>query len=205
MVWAYCNNQPVKTGSLLICLACLSTLCGRHGKKHTVMPTNINYRANIWALKEEGCTHVVVTTACGSLREEYKPGDLVFPDQFIDRTTKRVSTFYDGKEGSPSGICHMAMHEPYCRHVREVCVMFIFFEWWSWMMSAHVTNITMKHVALKLHFYIAWTQNILIKDSIFFTVFKSKFKEIKSHILSITLGSQLVSRRILVRMIFNIL
>lgn len=72
-------------------------------------------------------------------------------------------------------------------------------------MSAHVTNTTMKHVALKLHFYIAWIQNILIKDSIFFTVFKSKFKEIKSHILSITLGSQLVSKRILVRMIFNIL
>lgn len=95
-------------------------LLARHGKKHTVMPTNINYRANIWALKEEGCTHVVVTTACGSLREEYKPGDLVFPDQFIDRTTKRVSTFYDGKEGSPSGICHMPMHEPYCRHVREI-------------------------------------------------------------------------------------
>ena len=85
------------------------------------MPTDINYRANIYALKEEGCTHVVVTTACGSLKEEYKPGDLVFPDQFIDRTTKRVSTFYDGKEGSPAGICHMPMHNPYCPHTRKVC------------------------------------------------------------------------------------
>lgn len=84
------------------------------------MPTDINYRANIYALKQEGCTHVVVTTACGSLKEEYKPGDLVFPDQFIDRTTKRVSTFYDGKEGSPVGICHMPMHDPYCPHTRKV-------------------------------------------------------------------------------------
>lgn len=89
------------------------------------MPTDINYRANIYALKEEGCTHVVVTTACGSLKEEYKPGDLVFPDQFIDRTTKRVSTFYDGKEGSPAGICHIPMHDPYCPHTRKVSEFFL--------------------------------------------------------------------------------
>lgn len=49
------------------------------------MPTNINFRANMWALKEEGCTHLLVTTACGSLREEIQPGDLVIIDQFIDR------------------------------------------------------------------------------------------------------------------------
>ena len=49
------------------------------------MPTNINYQANIWALKEEGCTHLLVTTACGSLREEIQPGDIVIIDQFIDR------------------------------------------------------------------------------------------------------------------------
>ena len=49
------------------------------------MPTNINYRANIWALKEEGCTHVIVSTACGSLQEEIVPGDLVILDQFVDR------------------------------------------------------------------------------------------------------------------------
>ena len=49
------------------------------------MPSLINYRANIWALKEEGCTHVIVSTACGSLQEEIAPGDLVILDQFIDR------------------------------------------------------------------------------------------------------------------------
>ena len=63
---------------------------------------------------------MVVTTACGSLKEEYQPGDIVFPDQFIDRTTKRVSTFYDGCEGSPVGICHIPMHEPYCPDTRKV-------------------------------------------------------------------------------------
>ncbi len=49
------------------------------------MPTNVNYQANIWALKEEGCTHLLVTTACGSLREDIQPGDIVLIDQFIDR------------------------------------------------------------------------------------------------------------------------
>ncbi len=57
----------------------------RHGRQHTIMPSNVNYQANIWALREEGCTHLLVTTACGSLREEIQPGDIVIIDQFIDR------------------------------------------------------------------------------------------------------------------------
>lgn len=61
------------------------TLKLRHGRYHTISPSNINYRANIWALKEEGCTHVVATTACGSLQDYICPGDIVFLDQFIDR------------------------------------------------------------------------------------------------------------------------
>ncbi|KAK1175792.1 S-methyl-5'-thioadenosine phosphorylase isoform X3, partial [Acipenser oxyrinchus oxyrinchus] len=59
-------------------------LLARHGRQHTIMPTNVNYRANIWALKEAGCTHLVVTTACGSLREKIQPADIVIIDQFID-------------------------------------------------------------------------------------------------------------------------
>ncbi|KAI6058331.1 S-methyl-5'-thioadenosine phosphorylase isoform X2 [Aix galericulata] len=51
-------------------------LLARHGRHHTIMPSNVNYRANIWALKEENCSHVLVTTACGSLREEIQPGQL---------------------------------------------------------------------------------------------------------------------------------
>lgn len=57
----------------------------RHGRKHDIMPSNVNYRANIFALKEQGCTHILVTNACGSLKEEIKPGDIIFVDQFVDR------------------------------------------------------------------------------------------------------------------------
>ena len=49
------------------------------------MPTNVNYRANLWALHSVGCTHIIVSTACGSLQEKIKPGDFVIIDQFIDR------------------------------------------------------------------------------------------------------------------------
>jgi len=78
------------------------------------VPTNINYRANIWALKQEGCTHVIVSTACGSLQEEIAPGDLVLLDQFIDRTTKRIQTFYDGTNPDMPGICHLPADELFC-------------------------------------------------------------------------------------------
>lgn len=95
-------------------------LLARHGRQRKIMPTNVNYQANIWALKEEGCTHLLVTTACGSLREEIQPGDIVIIDQFIDRTTKRAQTFYDGRPNSPAGVCHIPMAEPFCSRTREV-------------------------------------------------------------------------------------
>ncbi|KAF8787457.1 S-methyl-5'-thioadenosine phosphorylase-like [Argiope bruennichi] len=97
-------------------------LLARHGRKHNIMPSNVNYRANIFALKEQGCTHIVVTNACGSLKEEIKPGDIIFPDQFIDRTTKRESTFYDGKESSLKGVCHIPMHTPFCPETRQILI-----------------------------------------------------------------------------------
>ena len=90
-------------------------IISRHGKKHTIMPSNVNYRANIMALKEQGCTHIIATTACGSLREEIKPGDLIFCDQFIDRTTKRASTFYNVDK-----VCHIPMAEPFCKKLRAI-------------------------------------------------------------------------------------
>ena len=90
-------------------------IIARHGKKHTIMPGNVNYRANIMALKEQGCTHIIATTACGSLKEEIKPGHLVFCDQFIDRTTKRNSTFYDTDK-----VCHIPMAEPFCGKLRKI-------------------------------------------------------------------------------------
>src|SRR3989338_6586192 len=87
----------------------------RHGDSHRINPTNVNYRANIWAMKESVVTHIIAPTACGSLREEIKPGHLVFIDQFIDRTTRRQQTFYDGNE-----VCHISMADPFCRRLRGI-------------------------------------------------------------------------------------
>lgn len=97
-------------------------LLARHGRGHSVMPSNINNRANVHALKEAGCTHLVVTTACGSLQNHVKPGDIVFPDQFIDRTTKRVQTFYDGSCDLYQGVMHIPMHTPFCPHTRKILI-----------------------------------------------------------------------------------
>lgn len=95
-------------------------LLARHGRRHTIMPTKVNYRANVWALKSKGCTHVVVSTACGSLREHIAPGDFVIIDQFIDRTTKRQQTFYDGEDGHPPGILHLSMDTPFCKDTQQI-------------------------------------------------------------------------------------
>ena len=85
----------------------------RHGDGHCIYPSNVNFRANIWALKELGVTHIFAVTAVGSLREAIVPGHLVFPDQFIDRTTKRESTFYTGQQ-----VCHIPMADPFCARLR---------------------------------------------------------------------------------------
>ncbi|MBI2667955.1 S-methyl-5'-thioadenosine phosphorylase [Candidatus Woesearchaeota archaeon] len=89
----------------------------RHGDSHRIYPSNVNYRANIYAMKELGVTHIIAPTACGSLREEIKPGDLVFIDQFIDKTTKRHQTFYEGVE-----VCHISMADPFCDKLRGLLV-----------------------------------------------------------------------------------
>ncbi|MBI3037085.1 S-methyl-5'-thioadenosine phosphorylase [Candidatus Woesearchaeota archaeon] len=90
-------------------------ILARHGIKHSIMPTNVPFQANIYALKEQGCTHIIATTACGSLRGNIKPGDFVFVDQFIDRTTKRKSTFHDKDK-----VCHISMAEPFCGKLRKL-------------------------------------------------------------------------------------
>ena len=90
-------------------------ILARHGKKHTIMPTNVPNQANIYALKKIGCTHIIATSACGSLKEGIRPGDFVFVDQFIDRTTKRKSTFYE-----KGHVCHIPMAEPFCKYLRKV-------------------------------------------------------------------------------------
>ncbi len=83
----------------------------RHGKNHAIYPTGINYRANVFALKEVGCTHIIATTAVGSLRSKIRPGDLVFIDQFIDHTRHRPLTFHDEQ------VIHTPMAEPFCKRL----------------------------------------------------------------------------------------
>lgn len=81
----------------------------RHGRGHRVPPHQINYRANVCALKKAGVTHLVSVSAVGSMKEEIEPGHLVVPDQFIDLTKKRISTFFeDGVAG------HVPFADPVC-------------------------------------------------------------------------------------------
>ena len=89
----------------------------RHGKKHTIRPTDVNSRANIFALKKLGVTRILAPSAVGSLKEDYKPGDVVFVDQFIDRTTKREQSFYTGKK-----VCHISVAEPMCPELRQTLI-----------------------------------------------------------------------------------
>jgi len=96
-------------------------LLNRHGSGHRIQPSDVNYRANVWALAQEGCTHLLVTTACGSLQEKYKPGDIVILDDFIDRTTKRPLTFYDNSSPDHVGVSHVPMNQPFCPRLSE-CV-----------------------------------------------------------------------------------
>ncbi len=86
----------------------------RHGKKHTIKPTDVNSRANIFALKKLGVQQILAPSAVGSLKEGYKPGDIVFVDQFIDRTTKREQSFYDKEK-----VCHISVAEPICVSLRK--------------------------------------------------------------------------------------
>jgi 5'-methylthioadenosine phosphorylase len=89
----------------------------RHGKKHTIRPTDVNSRANIFALKKLGVQRILAPSAVGSLKEDYKPGDIVFVDQFIDRTTKREQSFYTGKK-----VCHISVAEPMCPELRQTLI-----------------------------------------------------------------------------------
>ena len=95
-------------------------ILSRHGRQHTIPPTQVNNRANIHALKQLGCEAIIVTTACGSLREEIGRGDLVILDQFIDFTLHRINTFYDRFE--PGVMGHTAMAEPFSEKLRYLLI-----------------------------------------------------------------------------------
>lgn len=94
-------------------------LLARHGRNHEIPPTQVNYRANIHALKEAGCTQIIATTACGSLKEEIGRGDFVILDQFIDFTRHRPITYHENfKEGAK----HTPMAEPFNSELRQLLI-----------------------------------------------------------------------------------
>ena len=87
----------------------------RHGKGHRIMPTEISSRANIYALKSLGVEHIIAINSAGSFKEEIKPGDLLIPDQLIDHTRNRVSSFFG--EGI---VAHIPFAEPFCPVLSQV-------------------------------------------------------------------------------------
>ena len=89
----------------------------RHGVHHEYPPHMVPYRANVMAFKHLGATRIIGPNAVGSLRAEIKPGDLVICDQFVNFTTGRNDTYYDGPETT-----HVGMAQPYCPQMREVAI-----------------------------------------------------------------------------------
>jgi 5'-methylthioadenosine phosphorylase len=95
----------------------LPVLClSRHGPGHVIPPSQVPSRANIFALKQLGCTHIIASGAVGSLREEFRPRDLVIPDQVIDKTYRRSGTFYE------RAAVHVELGEPFCPVLRRMVV-----------------------------------------------------------------------------------
>ena len=88
----------------------------RHGFKHSIPPHKINYKANIMALKQLGVESIFATSAVGSMYFDYKPGDFILSDQFIDFTRQRETSFYNGEKGA---VIHCDMTWPYCPELRE--------------------------------------------------------------------------------------
>jgi 5'-methylthioadenosine phosphorylase len=89
----------------------------RHGDEHSLPPHRINYRANVWAMKQLGVRRIVGPCACGSLKPELEPGTFVVCDQFVDRTRGREDTFFDGPQTT-----HVSAADPYCPDLRRVLV-----------------------------------------------------------------------------------
>jgi 5'-methylthioadenosine phosphorylase len=105
-------SSPIIMGTL----ACRKVaFLARHGIGHIFLPSEVNYRANIYALKKIGVKRIISVSACGSLREDYSPGDIVVPDQLVDFTKNRPYTFFG------SGfVAHVGAAEPFCNDLRQL-------------------------------------------------------------------------------------
>jgi 5'-methylthioadenosine phosphorylase len=87
----------------------------RHGRGHKYPPHKVNYHANIWALKSIGVRWIIAVSAVGSLRDDFRPGDIVIPDQFVDMTKGRKYSFFEGPV-----VAHVSMADPFCPVLRKV-------------------------------------------------------------------------------------
>ncbi len=90
-------------------------ILARHGIGHTVSPSYVPFQANIFALKKLGCTHIIASGACGSLKEDLHPGQLLIPDQIIDKTYKRESSFF-----GHGIVAHVEFDQPFCPNLRKI-------------------------------------------------------------------------------------
>jgi 5'-methylthioadenosine phosphorylase len=86
----------------------------RHGDRHQYPPAQVNFRANVWAMREAGVRRIIGPCACGSLQPDLHPGTFVVADQFVDRTSARADTFYDGRT------VHVSAADPYCPDLRRI-------------------------------------------------------------------------------------
>mgnify|MGYP001561850157 CR=1 FL=1 len=104
-------SAPIEIGNFL---GKKIAFLARHGKSHQFPPHKIPQRANLWALKKIGIERIIGICAVGSLKENFKPGDIVIPDQFIDFTKKREYTFYDREA------VHVSLADPFCLELRNL-------------------------------------------------------------------------------------
>ncbi|MFH1500843.1 MAG: S-methyl-5'-thioadenosine phosphorylase [archaeon] len=95
-------------------------ILSRHGKGHVITPTNVNNRANIYALGKEGCTHIIATSASGSLKQEIERGDFVILSDLIDFTKQRAITFHDN---FLKGVNHVSLADPFSEEIRRAVIL----------------------------------------------------------------------------------
>jgi len=110
-------GAPSDKIALMTISGCKVAFLPRHGRHHSLPPHLVPYQANLWALKGLGVTQVIAPSAVGSLQAHIKPGDFVVNDQFIDRTSGRADTYYDGPT-----VTHVSTAEPYCPNLRKIAI-----------------------------------------------------------------------------------
>jgi len=106
-------SGPLVFGELA---GCEVVFLARHGLGHTIPPNLVNYRANLWALREAGAHTVIAVAAVGGIRREFEPASVVIPDQIIDYTYSRAHTFFDGCH---EPVTHVDFTQPYCERLRR--------------------------------------------------------------------------------------